>query len=99
MRLEINKIRNSDYDEQAERSDMNYKEGWLQCPICGKQAEVEKNFNAGRKLHLIDGGGTICDEETEQDCTGSDVGWWPVGTTCWKKWMKAIKEAKNGDEG
>ena len=57
MRLEIDKIRNSDYNEQCEKADENYKDGWEPCPICGKLANCEKNFNAGRRLHIIDGGG------------------------------------------
>ena len=91
MRLEIDKIRNSDYDEQCEKADENYKDGWEPCPICGKLANCEKNFNAGRRLHMIDGGSTICDEDTDQDGTGSDLGWWPVGPTCWRKWINATK--------
>lgn len=93
MRIAAEKIQNKDYMEQYEKTDAHYRDGFLQCPICGRQAEVEKNFNAGRSLRIIDGGSTITDEDFEIN-DGSDVGWWPVGATCWKKWLKMKEEMK-----
>ena len=94
-------IRTPDYFENSERADSDYKDGFLQCPICGKNTEWEKSAKAGRVLHMVDGGEFLTDVETDDGRAndGSDMGWWPVGATCWKKWLAMKATGKFSREG
>lgn len=87
--IPVTDIRTADYCDQYERADENYKEGFLQCPICGKNANWDSSQKAGRVLRLVGGGSLltdVTDDEPHADDAG-DMGCWPVGVTCWKKWL------------
>lgn len=97
--IPITEIQNSDYLENSEKSDENYKDGFLQCPICGKNTDWDKSAKAGRVLHMVEGGAFLTDAETKNhDNDGSDMGWFPVGATCWKKWLAMKKSGKYEQE-
>jgi len=64
--------------------------GYSICACCGKPIE---NLETAKSLHLIEGGSYFTEYEGEiNTCTGSDMGWWRVGPTCYKKFKKNEKE-------
>jgi hypothetical protein len=93
MKIATIKLQTPDCGEQRNRSYENLKEGFDPCPICGKNTNWDEAVKAGRVLHWVDGGANLTDDMTEKD-DGSDLGCWPVGATCWRKWLKACKAEK-----
>lgn len=60
------------------------------CGCCGKEI---KNINTAKELHLIEGGKYFTeDKRTINESVGADMGWWTVGPTCYKKFLKNRKE-------
>lgn len=60
--------------------------GYSICACCGKPIE---NPETAKALHLIEGGEYFTEYEGEINaCDGSDMGWWRVGPTCYKKFKK-----------
>ena len=62
------------------------------CGCCGKEI---KNMNTAKQLHLIEGAGYWTeDKRTINEKCGADMGWWVVGPTCYKKFLKNRKEVE-----
>lgn len=62
------------------------------CGCCGREI---KNLETAKALHLIEGGRYFTeDERTINEKEGADMGWWTVGPTCYKKFLKNKKEVE-----
>jgi hypothetical protein len=77
----------SDRDKFA---DANDAKGVPYCQCCGR-AIKDKRTEQG--LRLIDGGSYFTEYEGEVACE-TDLGWWYVGPTCFKKYKKLEKETE-----
>lgn len=76
--------------ENEERSYQNWKgEGLPQlCGCCGKTI---KNFETAKSLRIIEGGEYFTEYEGNlEEC--SDMGWWYVGSDCYRKYAKNKRE-------
>jgi hypothetical protein len=77
-------------DENEEKS---YEKGVDFNRICGCCGKEIKNFETAKSLHLIEGGSYFTEDEREK-YDGTDMGWWITGPTCYKKFLKNIKEVE-----
>ena len=76
--------------ENEEKSWDNYEGGELPqlCGCCGK---VIKNYKEAKSLRIIDGGNYFTEFEGEvEEC--ADMGWWYVGSDCYRKYTKNKRE-------
>ena len=80
------KVETKSREDELQRSQDKGYEWDSICGCCGKPI---KNAETAKALHLIEGGSyfTECEDEINT-CDGSDMGWWTVGPTCYKKFKK-----------
>lgn len=91
------KIIASDWDLICSK-DRDENEDWSQCHggklghnICLCCGKIIKNLNNRKSLRLIEGGSYLTEYEGELD-EDFDMGWWYVGSACYKKFLKNRKE-------
>lgn len=82
MTIAYEKIRAKDY-EKWEYRDCDCEHGDCPCIVCGKTV---KNAKTVRQLRLYAGGELLTD--SEEPGLEDDMGWFPVGATCYKKFLK-----------
>lgn len=58
------------------------------CIICGKTVLHNTNY---KMLRLISGGDIITDEQGDFE---DDMGWYPVGNSCYRKFLKLGNKSK-----
>mgnify|MGYP007101840770 FL=1 len=63
--------------------------GVYYCQCCGRELKPKSKTY---QLRLIDGGDLFTEYEGEDIDPCTDVGWWRIGATCYKKYKKAEKE-------
>lgn len=80
MIIEYAKIVAKDHDEQADKCDYTKGEP---CIICGKAVKETPNI---KLLRLVKAGRYITDSEEDFE---DDMGWYPVGNTCYKRFLKS----------
>lgn len=87
MRLiDIDKIRTKNYEANCEI----YGDGG--CIICGRPLN-DRDMNAGHFLHWLPNGDVTDSTELDGIIPDShDLGWWQVGNTCYKNFLKAAYE-------
>ena len=90
---DANLVFSSKRDENEERSqEKGFEVGHNICGCCGKGI---KNMETAKQLHLIEGGEYFTeDERTINERYGADMGWWIVGSTCYKKFLTNRKEVE-----
>lgn len=76
-------------EENEERSQM--KGGEIGHNICGCCGKIITNLEERKSLRLIDGGNYFTEYDGELSDT-HDMGWWYVGSVCYKKFLKNKKE-------
>ncbi len=59
--------------------------------ICGCCGKVIKDTDTAKSLRLIEGGEYFTEYNGELD-ESHDMGWWYVGSVCYKKFLKNRKE-------
>lgn len=74
-------VRTKDHDEWEDKCD--YSKGYP-CVICGRPVKDTVNI---KMLRLVCGGDYITDSEDDFE---DDLGWFPVGNTCYKRFLKEI---------
>ena len=82
MTIEYNKIVAKDRDECADKCDYDKGEP---CIICGKAVKETPNI---KLLRLVKAGRYITDSEEDFE---DDMGWYPVGNICYKRFLKMAK--------
>ena len=84
--INLNEIRPNQYERNIER----YGEDG--CLICGKPM-TEKDWQACKKVHYLPNGDITDSMALEGVIPESmDLGWWMVGCTCYKNFLKASRE-------
>ena len=58
------------------------------CACCGKEI---KDITKAKSIHIIEGGKYLTEDEREFD-DGSDLGVFPIGSACYKKYLKNRRE-------
>lgn len=92
MTVELEKIRAKDYDEQ-EYENCGSKDS--PCVICGKTIKNYMTAKRVKWLRMYGGGNYLTDDEKTPDGQlDGDMGWFPVGTTCYKKFLEMGSEQK-----
>ena len=76
-------------EENEERSQI--KGGEIGHNICGCCGKIITNLDQRKSLRLFDGGNYFTEYDGEWSDT-HDMGWWYVGSVCYKKFLKNIKE-------
>lgn len=76
-------------EENEERSQM--KGGEIGHNICGCCGKIITNLEERKSLRLIDGGNYFTEYDGELSDT-HDMGWWYVGSVCYRKFQKNKKE-------
>lgn len=62
------------------------------CICCGKEI---KNLETAKQLHLIEGGSYFTEDQREINMeSGSDMGWFFTGPSCYKKFLRNRKEVE-----
>ena len=87
----------------SSRKDENEAKSWEKgaeciCGCCGKEI---KDKTTAKSLHLIEGSDYWTEYEgTINECHGADMGWFYVGSDCYKKFRKNCYEVtiQNDDE-
>ena len=72
-------VKTKDHDEWEDKCDYDKGEP---CLICGKVVKKTSNI---KMLRLVCGGKYITDNEGAFE---GDMGWYPVGNTCYKRFLK-----------
>lgn len=72
-------VKTKDHDEWEDKCDYNKGEP---CLICGKAVNKTSNI---KMLRLVCNGDYITDNE---GAFAGDLGWYPVGNTCYKRFLK-----------
>ena len=97
MKVKYETIQDKNYNKNEDMTPSN----WYPCVICGKGCKEEKFVNADGStkkgthwLHLVCGAEFITDEIGDFGEPNGDMGWFPVGNTCWKKWMELKKQVE-----
>ena len=74
-----------DYKQQERNVDIAFSKGFQDvCVCCGKGI---KDINKTKRIRMIEGGEYYTEDEQELDPYG-DMGWFPIGTTCYKKYKE-----------
>lgn len=86
--INIDKLRTSQYWTNIDR----YGEGDDICLICGKPLS-NKDIQSGNWVHFLPNGDITDSKELDGIIPDShDLGWWQVGNTCYRNFMKAATE-------
>ena len=96
-------IKSPKIEQNRERYENNNNGGYP-CCICGKEIKDNGDYF----LHLFDGGGLLtdfCDDFPEElqkrdhrFSSAGDMLCYPVGATCYRKWLKMKKSGKYDEE-
>ena len=79
--------------KREQNEEKAYKKGFSTNNICGCCGKGIENMETAKALHLIEGGSYFTeDKRTINESHGADMGWWVVGPTCYKKFLKNRKE-------
>lgn len=77
-------------EENEEKSYENWTGKGLP-PLCGCCGKIIKNCKEAKSLRIIDGGSYLTEFEGEvKEC--ADMGWWYVGSACYRKYVKNKRE-------
>ena len=79
--IDLAEIQTKDYDKNCDRW------GDDGCIICGRPLN-EKDMKEGKFLHLMTTG-DLTDSQVVEDGCSIDQGWFQVGCTCYKNFLKA----------
>lgn len=91
--ITLEKIRSKDYDKWEYRN-CNCSKGDTPCVICGKTIKGEQ-VKAGHWLRMYEGGEFLTDDmETPDGELPGDMGCFPVGESCYKRFLKMAKWKK-----
>lgn len=82
MTIALEKIRAKDYDEWEYR---NCGDDDSPCVICGKTVRNYMTAKNVKWLRLYAAGNLLTDDESP--VLEDDMGWYPVGATCYKKFL------------
>lgn len=91
----------ADYDlvvssNRDENEDKAYtiasKKGIDNPQLCGCCGKIIKDIDTAKSLRII-GGGKYYTEYDGEDVPSDDMGWWYVGSVCYKKFLRNKKEA------
>lgn len=83
----LEKIRSKDYDKW-EHKNCNYSKGDEPCVICGKTIKGEQ-VKTGHWLRMYEGGEFFTDDmETPDGELPGDMGCFPVGESCYERFLK-----------
>lgn len=85
MTIAYEKIKAKDYDEWEWR-DCNCERGDCPCVICGRTVKNAKKEKKVKWIRLYGGGEFLTD--SDESGLEDDMGWFPVGATCYKKFLK-----------
>lgn len=85
--IDIDKIRTSNYESNIDR----YGEGDT-CIICGRPLN-DRDLTSGKWLHFLPNGDVTDSQELDGVIKDNwDLGWFQVGCTCYKNFLKAAEE-------
>lgn len=74
---------NLDYEQQERNEEIAYSKGQMEhCICCGKGIRDIKKV---KWIRMIEGGEFYTEDEQELDPYG-DMGWFPIGNSCYKKY-------------
>ena len=88
--INLDEVRPRQYESNIER----YGEGG--CVICGRPLS-ERDMENGKFVHMLPNGDITDSQELDGKIPENhDLGWWQVGCTCYKNFLKAayIKPVK-----
>lgn len=84
--INLDEIRPKQYEQNIERH------GESGCIICGRPLS-KKDMEHGKYVHLLPNGDITDSMELDGKIPGNeDLGWFPVGCTCHKHFLKAAQE-------
>lgn len=83
--INLDNIRSKQYEINVE----NY--GECGCLICGRPMTA-RDIQKGYFLHLLPNGDVTDSRESLNIPDNEELGWWQVGCTCYKNFLKAAEE-------
>lgn len=101
VKLRYDDMKTAKYDENYEKAERLHGCGEL-CPLCGKYLKnYDQLFDEGKIIHMFEGGEYITDQdwndfkghEDELNNDPAEMGWFPVGTDCYRRFKKAMAKA------
>ena len=75
-----------DFEKRADNEEKAYNKGFFHtCVVCGKGIKDDAKV---KWLRLLDGGEIITDDDEVQDGIEGDIGCFPCGNDCYRKYKQ-----------
>lgn len=105
VKVRLEDLTSEHYNENCQKASRLHGDGEL-CPLCGKYLKnYDQLFEEGKAIHMFNGGEHITDQSwyeifpedvaNELDNDPGEMGWFPVGADCYRRFKKAMEKARS----